>query len=1471
MKKVKINFIEAAMKYREVTIVFTLLLMVFGLYALFTMPRSEDPEITVRKGLVIAAYPGADELQVEQQLTAKIEQYLFSFEEVKKDETISDTKAGQVVITVELNENVKDNDRFWATLQNGLNTTFRMNYTLPNGMVGPIVNSNFGDVVAQMITVSAPGRNYAEIESYLDKLEDGLKTINETSKINRYGEQKEQIYVTLNNEKLKQCGVNISNIAQIIQTQNATGYAGEIKLQHANANVFAKNQYKNATDLGNQIIYSDPKGKIVRLKDLATIERRYEEEKSYIQVDNQRVTMLSVEMQPGNNIVKFGEKVEEKIGEIKQHLPQDVQIKTIVNQPEVVKESINHFMLEFIIAISAVIVVVILLLPFRVAVVSALACPIAIVITFGILNMLGIEIHQVSLAALIIVLGMVVDNAIVVVDNYIEKLDEGLDRWTAAWQAATQLMVPIFTATLAIIFAFLPLALFLNGLAKEFIQSLPIAVAIALFTSFLVALLLTPYMCYVFIRKGLKHKVSKRPPKLTLLDRLQMRFNNWLDYSFRYPKTTLAIGTLSIVLAFIIAGNTEQELFPTAERNQFNIEVWLPNGYPLKETEKVVNRIEEDIRNDERIVTIASFVGTSSPRFHTTYAPEVPRENFAQIFITTVGNDETDELAQEYLKKFNGYVTDGYIRVRQLALKESPAPIEVRIVGEDMTDQKKVAEQVKTILENAEGTNWTRTTYQDDYFGIKVNLDDNKANRVGVTNAMVSQTLAAGLSGYPVSTLYEGDKPVAILLRLDVENRNDIGDIGEVSIPTLFGTKIPLKEIASISPEWHTGVIARRNGLRTLTVQTETQMGIKASTIMKKIKPAIDDLELPEGTTLHYGGEYESSAETMPHMATSLAVSLVLIFLVLLFQFKNFTRVLIVLATFPLSILGAFLGLQLTGNPFGFTAFMGVISLIGIVVRNGIILVDYADELAIDHNYSIKGAAKAAGKRRMRPIFLTSAAAAVGVIPMIIGKSPLWAPLGSVLAVGLIVSMVLTLFIIPILYFKFAKKEYPRDHARPTNDEILYKPNHFSKLKMKLHKIMPLLVFFMVIPFSFGQEKPLSLENVKALALKNNKEIVKEQYNLDAANAAQKATQTADKPFLDASAMGIYLDNPPLGLLPDYTLYSSLGVSQVLYAGGKVNTAKKLAKTGVALQTFQKQLTQSNVLLQVENTYWQLVNVKGKVDLAQKYQKLLNELLNDLTNLYDAGLTYKNDLLKVQVESNQAELNLITAYDNLQILKLQLAQLAGLPNTNFEVDGSTNEGLGLVEETLIDTAVENRAEIAMLQNAVELGELQTNLLQAERKPTLGISFSGSYLYGDNLNATEAEDHLTNFVGLASLNIPIFDWGGRKQKVKEQRFKVEAQKTELDRTKELVAIEIQNAYLEMHQAIKRVEIAKKSMEQADENLKLHQDRFDAGTINGSDVLEAQVLWQKAYSDLIDAKANFNIRKATYVKSIGELNR
>ena len=1040
MKSRRINLIEASMKYSQISMLIAGLLVVIGIWALVTMPRSEDPRITVRQAIVYALYPGADELQVEKQVTDKLEQYLFSFEEIKKAKTHSETKEGQVVITAELNDDVKDPKKFWSTLQHGLNTALRP--TLPPGVQGPVVNSDFGDVVAQMITVTAPGRSYAEVEKYLDKLEDGIKTIPEVSKINRYGGQRQQIYITVDDEKMQQYGFDFATLSNILQTQNVTNYTGDITLSANSIPIFANSRYKNEAAIGNQIIYSNPDGKVVRLKDVARIERRYEELNSFIKVGKDNVMMLTVQMQPGNNIVFLGDDLDKKIEEVKQTLPSDVSVATIVNQPEVVRERVSHFMVEFGIAIASVIVVVMLLLPFRIASISAIAAPVSIAITFAILNIIGIEIHQVSLAALIIVLGMVVDDAIVIVDNYIEKLDEGVASWTAAWQSATQLVVPVFTATAAIIFAFMPLAFMLKGLPKEFIQSLPIAVSIALFASFLVAVFLTPYMCFIFLKKGLKHNISDRPAKKKVLDHLQDAFNKAVEFCFRWPRATMLTGLLSVVLAMIVGGNVEEELFPMAERNQFNLELWMQNGTDVTETAKAVEKVEAAIKGDPRIVATASFVGTSSPRFHATYAPETPRENFAQIFINTTSEQTTVEMVNEYLGKFQGFLPNGYVRVRQLSNKQTPAPVEVRIVGDNLKDQKKVAAQVAAIVEQAKGTNWIRTDYQDDYFGISAVIKEDNASRLGVSNSAITQTLGGEIKGAVVSTLWEGDKPIDILLRLDGKNRDDFNKLQNIYITTQFNTKVPLKEVVDLKPAWHTGIIAHRNGLRTLTVLAEAQLGITATAVVNEIKPKIAALSLPEGITINYGGEVESSGETSPDMGKSLLISLLLIFLTLLFQFKSIGRVLIVLATFPLSLLGAMLGLSLTGNPMGFTAFLGIISLMGIVVRNGIILVDYADELIREHHYTIKAAAIASAKRRMRPIFLTSSAAAIGVVPMILSKSPLWSPLGSVLALGLIVSMVMTLFVVPILYYRFIKPQpVSQELVQPELDEhIQYKP-----------------------------------------------------------------------------------------------------------------------------------------------------------------------------------------------------------------------------------------------------------------------------------------------------------------------------------------------------------------------------------------------------------------------------------------------
>ena len=423
-------------------------------------------------------------------------------------------------------------------------------------------------------------------------------------------------------------------------------------------------------------------------------------------------------------------------------------------------------------------------------------------------------------------------------------------------------------------------------------------------------------------------------------------------------------------------------------------------------------------------------------------------------------------------------------------------------------------------------------------------------------------------------------------------------------------------------------------------------------------------------------------------------------------------------------------------------------------------------------------------------------------------------------------------------------------------------------------KYILLLSMFLsvIIPFqkAIGQDQVLGLEQAKSMAMAQNKKVKRADQTIKAAEAARAAVYASNKPKVDANLIGLHVGDPLDVLLPGFNANASLGVSQLIYAGGKVTTARKLSNTAVNLYSNEKELTESEILLEVETTYWQIVNLEGKVDLAAKYISLLTELLKDLTNSYDAGIIYKNDVLLVQVQLNQAELDLTKANDGLTLSKLKMAQLIGRAGSDFAVEDGILVDKNLVEERSPVAAVEERPEIRILKNALELKELETKILKADQRPTVALNINGIHATGENINFSDRSDDLTSYFGLLNVSIPIFDWGGRKQKVKEQQRKVEAQKLELEETRELLAIQIQNAYLEWQQAIKNVDISEKSMVQAEENLRLYQNRFEAGTVVGKDVLEAQVLWQKAYSDIIDAKAGYKITEANYRKVVGTLN-
>ncbi|SER24830.1 efflux RND transporter permease subunit [Neolewinella agarilytica] len=1014
------NIVELAMKHKQIAIIITAVLFAFGIFSLMVMPRNEFPEFTIRQGLVVGVYPGATSEEVEEQLTKTVEEFLYGFKEVNREKTYSISKEGTMIVFVEVNNNVKDPDAFWDKIKFGLN---QLKAQLPPQVLALIANNDFGDTSALLLTIESKEKNKKQLEKQLEFIEAELRKVTTVSKVKHFGLQNEQITINFDKDKLAHYGVNLTSVLAALQLEGSIYYAGEIDNSELITPIHVPTSFRSEREIKSQIIYADPLGNIIRVRDVAEVSRGFEEPSSYILNNGSSAILVSLEMQGGNNIVQFGEDVELALEKIRNNIPSDVVINKIANMPEAVDHSIQHFLKEFFIAIGAVILVTLLFLPFRVSAVAGITIPLSIFITIGILYILGIELHTVSLAGLIVVLGMVVDNAIVIIDNYVEKLDEGMDRWNAAIQSTTELFVPVFAATLCIIATYLPMPFFLSGQTGDFVSSLPVTISIALIVSLLIATLLVPFMCYYFIKEGV-HKGEEEASKFSLLNLLQAGYNKTLDWAFKVSALTIFLGIGSIVLGAFIMSIVPRQLYPKVERNQFAIEIYLQEGATLNQTAFVADSLRAMLSKDERVENVASFIGESSPRFHTTYAPKFPGKNYGQLLVNTQTDDQAIEILAEYEVKYRDAFPNAYVRMKQLDMQSTEAPVELRISGDDLPTLKAMAERVKETMEDHPGVIWVRTDYTNPRQGVRINVDDEQANRLGLTRGAIAASLGAGFSGFPVGTVWEGNYPIPVKVINPEQERDDYDDISNQTVTSPFAaTPVALRQVATINNDWSEGQIVRRNGIRTITVRADLERGALAYKILADLKPQINELEEESGAglTFSYGGEEEAEVENYIPIGKALGVGIVIIFFVLLFEFKTIKHTLLIMTTMPLSILGAALGILLTGYAFGMTASLGVMSLMGIVVRNGIILVDYAEELRHEKNMNVIDAAMAAGKRRMRPIFLTSFAAAMGVVPMIASGSTLWGPLGAVVCFGLIVSMVLTIYVLPVLYSQFFK------------------------------------------------------------------------------------------------------------------------------------------------------------------------------------------------------------------------------------------------------------------------------------------------------------------------------------------------------------------------------------------------------------------------------------------------------------------
>ena len=1032
------SWLRWPLEHYSITLLIIVILFFLGIFGMYDMPKDEFPHATIRQGVVVAVYPGATSEEVEQQVARPLERYLFTYSEVNRTKTTTTSQNGACIVMVKLNDDVNNKDEVWSKIKHGLNS---FKSSLPTGVLAVVVNDDFGNTSALLVAIESSQRTYRELKDYTDQLSDRLRRIPSVANVKLFGEQKEQISLYIDRQRLQAYGIGQQMLFSRLQAEGITTMSGSISDEDQQIPIHIESTENSQEEIANQIIYSDiSTGKVVRVRDLARVVREYEPLSSRIEQDGHPCLLLSMEMTPGNNVVQYGKEIDEVLQAFRTNdLPSDVKITRIADKPKVVAESVSSFLRDLIISMVIIILVMMVLFPIRSAIVASITIPLSTFVSVSIMYMVGIELNIVTLAALIVVLGMIVDNSIVVIDGYLEYLGKGFKPNDAAIESARQYFMPMMLATICICAIFFPFLLTMKGMFHDCLEDFPWTITINLMVSLILAVTVIPFLEVHIIKPD---KVTTGGNVITKW--VQSTYNHVLDLTFRHPWLTMCFGLAVILLSMLIVPTLKIRLFPYADRDQFAVEIFLPDGKGLHETETIASTVHEALQKDDRITSITSFIGCSSPRFMDAYAPQMAGSNYAQFIVNTKSDKATLDLLAKYQPEFSEAFPDAYVKFKRLDYLEVPE-LEYRFYGEDLDSLHAVAERLMERMRPMPELEWVHTDYFQPYPIINVRLDPVTSAQLGITRTTAQLALSATSSDLRVGQLWEGNYELPIVVKDDADMTfSDIENLGISSPQTMLSspinsgnTTVPLRQIAQVRPYWSESRILHRGGERCITVTAQFAQGVYTAPVEKRIAEIMQhEIQLPDGVRCEVGGEIEYGDEAMPQIIGGIVIAMIIVFFFLLFNFKKYGITTVCMAALGLMTPGALIGLGLMNRALGLTSIFGLITLMGMIMRNEILIFEHANDLLkkyiLEHgdwtkdrkayNEAVRQAAYDAGKRRMVPIFLTTATTAVGVVPMIIAQSSFWMPVGVTIFAGGIGTLILVVTILPVVYWKVSLK-----------------------------------------------------------------------------------------------------------------------------------------------------------------------------------------------------------------------------------------------------------------------------------------------------------------------------------------------------------------------------------------------------------------------------------------------------------------
>ena len=1016
----KFNLADWALRHKSIIYYFIAVLLTFGIFSFTHMGRMEDPDFTMRTMVVGVSWPGASPQQMSDQVTDKLEEKLRDLPGV--DYTKSFTDGSKSVIYINLKEDLPSNKirPAWEEARNMINDEWK---SLPSGVQGPSINDRFDDVYGTIYALSGDEFSYEEKRQQAENLKRQLLSVPNVKKITLIGVQEKSLDVTINKDKLASYQVSTQQLLTALKQQSAMVPAGMVNTDTNNVYLRINGVFDSVDAVKNMPIRIN--NQTIRLGDIADVTMTYKDPSSpQFYYEGNPAIGIAISMDAGANNIEFGKAIDTKLKELKTTIPAGLSLDQVSNQPHIVKESIGDFSQSLFEAIAIVLLVSFASLGIRTGIVVALTIPVVVSTTFVLMYENGIYLHKVSLGALILALGLLVDDAIIVVEMMSVKLEEGFNHWRAATFAYESTAFPMLSGTLITCAGFLPLAL-AEGMVAEFTKSLSIVVFMALILSWIASVLVSPVLGYKIIENKAEKPESEWTRRDHIMHRLKTvfyaRFESLLHWALGHHKAVLLLTLGAFILSLLSFPLIKQEFFPSSTRNEIIISMQFPQSSSIDYTQNQAKSLDALLKDNEHIDHFTTYVGEGSPRFVLTLEPELPRANFMQTIIVTKSLEDRDALFKDLQDQLNDQYPSALINMQFVQIgPPSKYPVMLRVSGPDASEVKTIANDVKAKMQEDKDLHNIAFDWPDTEPVAQIHIDPDKARMLGINSYAVSLHLQSLLSGTKSGEYYEGNQTIPVTFRLSGNENHNLAALSSLPIQTGNGSYVPLSQIATISMSQEEGIIWHRNMMPTISIHANVGPGVLGNAKTKEIYNKLAEYrqDLPTGYTIDLDGSAEKSVTAVQKLLVPMPIMLFAIMTILMFQLKRIALMFMALFTAPLGLIGVVLALNITRTPLGFMAILGIIALSGMIIRNSIILLNQI-EIHRAEGQSAREAIINSATLRFRPIMLTAIAAILGMIPLM--GSVFWSPLAIAFSGGLLVATILTLIVLPVMYATWYK------------------------------------------------------------------------------------------------------------------------------------------------------------------------------------------------------------------------------------------------------------------------------------------------------------------------------------------------------------------------------------------------------------------------------------------------------------------